>query len=82
LVSESEEVEEVVSVVEDKGEEAGGVACWAKAEPHSAKRTTSLIERRINRFVGLVFMGQSTIKSGLYWREAASRRFQREASIR
>jgi hypothetical protein len=59
LVSESEEVEEVeevVSVVEDKGEEAGGVACCAKAEPHNAKRTASLIERRINRVVGRIFM--------------------------
>ena len=51
LVSESEEVEEVVSVVEDKGEEAGGGTCCAKTEPHRAKRTTSLVERLINRVV-------------------------------
>src|SRR6202041_3791358 len=53
LVSESEEV---VSVVEDKGEEAGGVTCCAKAEPHSAKRTTSLVERLINRVVRRIFI--------------------------
>jgi hypothetical protein len=70
FASRAEEVvsvlEEVVSVLVDRGEVTGAATCWAKAEPHKASKATTLKERWVNRVVGRVFIVivQSTINLG------------------